>query len=66
VVIRNDNGSKKAEQGQYQRCLSESSPGEYRLSRKGNAKEVRFQIVRKTEVESSGIQLPEVGEEVEC
>jgi hypothetical protein len=30
-VIRNDNGVKKAEQGQYQIYPSDSSSGEYRL-----------------------------------
>ena len=43
-VIRNDNEVKKAEQGQYQRYLSESKPGECRLRKTENAKEVRFQF----------------------
>ena len=30
-MIRNKNGVKKAEQGQYQRYPSDSCPGEYRL-----------------------------------
>jgi hypothetical protein len=47
-VIRNDNEVKKAEQGQYQRYPSKSSPCDYRLRRKGNAK-VRFQFFEKDE-----------------
>ena len=43
-MIRNDNEVEKAEQGQYQRYPSKSSPGDYRLMRKGNSKEVRFQF----------------------
>ena len=58
--------SEKAEQGQYKIYPSESSPGEYILKRKGDAKEVWFHFFRKTEVERSGMQEPEVGEEVEC
>jgi len=41
-VIRNDNEVKEAKQGQYRRYPSKSSPGDYRLWRKGNAKKVRF------------------------
>ena len=59
-MIRNDNEVKKAEQGQYQRYPSKSSPGDYILRRKGNSKEVRFNFFRKTEVESSGMPESEV------
>jgi hypothetical protein len=66
-VIRNDNGVKNTEQGQYQRYPSDSSPGEYRLvkeERKCERGDIFF--LRETEVERSGKQEPEVGEEVEC
>ena len=46
-VIRIDKEVKKKAEGQYQRNPSESSPGEYRLGRKGNAKEVRFKFLEK-------------------
>ncbi len=46
-MIRNDNEVKKAEQGQYQRYPSKSSPGDFRLRRKGNARKVRFLFFEK-------------------
>jgi hypothetical protein len=57
---------KKAEQGQYQRYPSDSSSGEYRLVKEERKCERGDIFLRKTEVEWSGKQEPEVGEEVEC
>ncbi len=59
-MIHNDNGVKKAEQGQYQRYPSDSSPGEYRLvkeERKCEKGDFYF-FLRKTGVERSGKQEP--------
>jgi hypothetical protein len=59
--------SEKAEQGQYQRYPSERSPYEYKLRRKEDARVVRFHFFfrkKEVELERSGKQEPEVGEEV--